>query len=80
MPGTMLPECDITLDERRLYGRKLRGPQILLPEKPINRPRRHRSQKHPFHINPTALYLLRAAADKNRPRRAQCDELVSIHR
>src|SRR3569832_1546994 len=71
VPAAVLAEGNIPLNQRCFHGWKFGRPQVLLAQQTIHRPRIDGAQEHPLGINPTALHLLRAAADKYGARRAQ---------
>ncbi len=67
-----IPRC-----QRHIQPRHLLRSQILLPQQPIYRPRRHRRQKLPVRIRPQ---VLRPARHQQRPRRNQRQQHLRIHR
>jgi hypothetical protein len=69
----MLAESDIAIYKGGFHRGKLRGAQILFAQKPVYGPGTDRTQEHAPRIDPTALDLLRSAADEHRARSAQSD-------
>jgi hypothetical protein len=67
----MLSKSDVAVDKGGLHWRELGSSQIFFAKQPIDRARADRSEKHALRIDPTALDLLRAAADEHRPRSAE---------
>jgi hypothetical protein len=74
----MLSKSDVAIDERSLHRRELGGSEILFSEKPIHWPGADRPEKHALRIDPTALELLRAAADEYRPRSAESNQFMRV--
>src|SRR5882724_7690456 len=79
MSASMLPKCHVAVDQRRLGRRKLRSAHVLFAEKFVDGAGSSGSQEHALGIHPT-IALRSAAADEDRPRRAQRNQLVRIHR
>lgn len=68
MSVMMLAECEIAVDQSGLHGWKYGRPQVLLPQKHVDRAGRRRSLKHtlgrlPIHrVSPQHPSILPAAA------------------
>ncbi len=78
--AAMLAERNVAVDEGRFHRRKIRRPQILLPEERVNRTGADGGEEHALRVDPASFDLLGTDADEERPRCAQRNQFVRIDR
>src|SRR6266568_8361051 len=81
--ASVLPPCQVPIHQPHFHRRKFARRKRLLSKQFKHRPRRNGGHKTSPLIHPRPLRALPAGcaiADKRRPRRAQRDQLVRIHR
>jgi len=76
----MLAERHLAVYQRRFDGRKLRSSQVFFPEQLIHRAGANPGQEHSFGVHPAVAGGRGTGADEHRPRSAQRNEFVRIHR
>src|SRR5262245_12415784 len=81
--AAVLAPGEIAVDQRGFHRGKFRRAQILFTEQPKHRARRDRRLEAAALVHPLAFCTLpfrRAVTDERRPRRAQRDQFMRVHR
>ena len=74
----VLSECQVTRNQG-CSNRHVRSAESFLAQKLVNGSCGDLGHELAFVVNPTTLYLRRAATDEHRTQRRKCDQFVGIH-